>query len=328
MPFTNFPGGVASFGIPQLASSPYDVPPGNVWFVCNRAGVTSGDGTTRDRPFPSIADAVAKIATVNPTLSDWIEVLTGHAENVTGSNIFSASLVNTTAVVIPAGTRIIGQGIGSQKPLLTFTAAGSTIAMAAAGISFENINIQGPQTGTTTVAAFFTVTAAYCAVRKSDMQMATSATALVTTAFSLSSAASDFSVTDCERVYATTGTPTSWLAPTGTTGPNRVQVLRNNVMLPLSATTGGCIDTTANSVTAGTNWVVADNNFANLTAASTVAIKFVAGQTGQVAYNNLQIAAAGAATAITTPGNMVMSQNFLSQPTKTAILTTTGGSAT
>ncbi|MBV8928865.1 MAG: hypothetical protein JO152_07060, partial [Mycobacteriaceae bacterium] len=116
MPVTNFPGGVGLYGIPSLgAGTVYDVPPGRVWFVCNRTGVTNGDGTTRDRPLLSIADAVANIATTNPTLGDWIVVLSGHAENVTGSNIFSASLVNTTAVTIPKGTRIIGEGQGSSR---------------------------------------------------------------------------------------------------------------------------------------------------------------------------------------------------------------------
>src|SRR5215831_12262776 len=103
MPFTNFPGGVASFGIPQAGQgSLYDMPSAEVYFVCNRNGVTNGDGSSRDRPMLSIADAIAQIktSTGQVTGAAFIYVLSGHAENVTGSNIFSASLVNTTSVTI------------------------------------------------------------------------------------------------------------------------------------------------------------------------------------------------------------------------------------
>lgn len=328
MGLTAFPNGVSSFGIPQIATgSIYDMPTGQPWFVCNRAGVVSGDGTSRDKPFPSIADAVAKIATTNPSLGDWIFALSGHAENVTASNVFSASLVNTTAVVIPAGTRIIGEGTGTQRPALTFTAAASTVALAAAGSTFENMQLLCPQTGVTTVAAMVTVTAAGCRVVGNDMQMSSSATALCTTGIATSSAAASCLITD-NVSWGITGTPTSWLAPTGTVGANRIQVLRNNVQLPLAVTTSGCIDLTANSGTAPIDWVVADNTFANKTAASTVAIKGVAGCGGTVAYNQLTILAAGAATAITTPGNWVQIQNFLCQPGKNGILTTNGGAST
>src|SRR4051812_4960432 len=192
MPNTNFPNGATSYGIPLFGQGTlYDMPCGRAWFVCNRAGVTSGDGTSRDRPLTSIADAIVQIATTNATLNDYVFVLSGHAENVTASNVFSASLVNTGAVTIPAGTRIIGEGEGTNRPVLTFTAAGSTLAFAAAGISLENFVLLCPQTGTTTVAAFVTITAANCGVIGCNMQVASSATALITTAVSLSSAATE-----------------------------------------------------------------------------------------------------------------------------------------
>lgn len=314
MPITNFLGGVSSFGIPVTGPGVYDVPPGRVWFVCNRTGATSVSavtGTTRDAPFLSIADAVTAIATVNPTLGDVIYVMAGHAENVTGSNIFSASLVNTTAVTIPAGTRIIGEGKGNQRPALTFTAAASTIAFAAAGCSIENVQMLCPQTGTTTVAALVTVTAAYCSVVGCDMQMASSATALCTTGISTSSAATGFSVTDCTGWGAVAGAPTSWFAPTGTVGANRINVLRNNVQLVLSATTGGIVDLSANSGTAPIGWLISDNVFANNIASSTVAMKGVASCGGVVQYCSFGITAAtGGATAVNTPGSWQMDQVF------------------
>lgn len=328
MPITNFPGGVASFGIPQLGAGLYDAPSGEVIFVCNRSGVVNGDGTSRDKPMLSVADAVVAINTSIPSKAAMILTLAGHAENVTGSNIFSASLVNTTAVVIPQGTRIVGEGSGSLRPTLTFTAAASTIAFAAAGCTMENFILQGPQSGAATVAAMVTVTAAACKVIACDKQMATSGTALVTTAISLSSAANDFRVTDCPMVYATTGTPTAWLTTVGTAGPARVIVARNTVLLPLSTTTSGCIDVSANSVTAPLNWSVTGNTFANLTAASTVAVKGVAGWTAYLADNDLVTLAASAGTAVTTAGNLAMFRNQLSQQAKQSIAITNGGPST
>lgn len=327
MPITNYPGGASSFGIPLFGQgSIYDMPCGRAWFVCNRSGVTNGDGTSRDRPLTSIADAIVQIATTNATLNDFVFVLAGHAENVTGSNIFSASLVNTTAVTIPAGTRIIAEGEGSQRAALTFTAAGSTIALAAAGCTLENFNLLCPQTGTTTVAAMVTVTARACQVIGCNMQLSSSATALCTTGISLSSAAAEFYTSD-NLVWGLTGTPTSWLSTTGTTGPNRVYAVRNNVRLPLSAANSGVIDTTANSGTAAADWVVGDNNFANTTAASTVVVKLATGHSGFAYRNFLETVNGAAATAIT-GGAMTMFGNLVAQGGKQAIAITLGGAST
>lgn len=327
MPFTNFPNGVASFGVPSPTGGIYDVPSGEVLFVCNRAGVTNGAGTSRDQPLTSIADAIVQIATTNPSKAAIVFVLAGHAENVTGSNIFSASLVNTTAVTIPLGTRIIGEGTGMIRPTLTFTAAGSTVALAAANCTIENMILLCPQAGVVTCAAMVTVTAAGCKLLGLDQQLAASATALATTGISLSSAANDCEISNFPIVYDTTGTPTSWLSTTGTAAPARVKVLGNNVSLSLSSASGGCVDGSAATVTPGVDWVVVGNFFGNNTAASTVAAKFFAGWTGAFAYNSMLTINAATTTAVTAPGNMGLIGNFVSQPTKFGIAAGPGGTA-
>lgn len=306
MPSTNFPGGVTSYGIPVFGSgSVYDVPPTNVWFVCNRSGVINGDGTSRDRPMLSIADALARSA-----IHDWIYVLAEHAESVTASNVFSgtaSSGPNTGAQTILKGVRIIGEGRGACRPALTFTAAASTIAMAASCASLENFQLLCPQTGTTTVAAMVTITAANCSVVKCNMQLSSSATALCTTGISTSSAATEADLS-YNVAWGLTGTPTSWFAPTGTVGANRITVTFNNIQLPLSATTGGCVDLSANSGTAPTDWYMYRNVFVNKTTNSTVALKGVAGCGGEVVEQFCGIAnATGGATAINTPGSWNMS---------------------
>lgn len=327
MPITNFPNGVASFGIPQLAQgSLYDMPSGEAIFVCNRAGVTNGNGSSRDFPLTSLADAAVVIATTNPTKSAFIFVMAGHAENVTGSNIFSASLVNTTAVTFPAGTRIICEGFNTNRPTFTLTAAASTFAMNTAGCSIENAIILCPQTGVTTVTAMVTVTAAGGMVRGCQFQGSSSATALATTGIALGSAATDFFALD-NTGFTVTGTPTSWMSSSSTAGPTRCTIQRNDINWLLAATTSGVIDMTGASVSGPTNMLIQDNTLANLTAASTVAMKFSATTSGDASNNYLTILAAGAATAITTPGLLTMYQNFLAQQGKFGILTTVGGTS-
>lgn len=282
-------------------------------------------GTTRTNPFQSLADALARA-----DQDDVIFVLPEHAENITASNVFSGTAStgpNTGAQTVPINCRIIGEGVGSQRPVFTFTAAASTLALAAAGNTIENCILACPQTGTTTVAAVITISAAGCKVLNNQFQLSSSATALVTTGIALAAGSVDC-VIQGNQGYTVTGTPTSWIAPSGTVGSNRVLIKNNQVRALLSATTGGIIDLSANSGTAPKDWQIADNMLANLTASSTVVIKGVSGATGSIEYNDLETGAAAAATAITTPGSMTMFQNFVSQAGKTAILTTTGGSAT
>lgn len=329
MPLTNFPGGVSSYGIPLTGQgSVYDMPCDDVWFVCNATGTQNSGGpigTSRNNPFQSLADALARA-----DQDDVIFVLPEHAENITASNTFSGTSStgpNTGAQTIPVNCRIIGEGTGTQRPVFTFTAAGSTLALANAGSTIENCILQGPQTGTTTVTTMVTVTAAGCAVKSCRVQLASSSTALVTTGISLSSAANDFVASD-NFVDAITGTPSAWIATTGTAASARVQILRNTARIPMASASTPVIDFTSGSVTPPTNWVIADNCLSNLTAASTVVIKGVASATGHIVFNYLEtVGGTAAAVAITTPGNMVMFQNFVAQAGKQAIAITTGGNS-
>jgi hypothetical protein len=324
MPFTNFPAGVASFGVPLAGlGSLYDLPSGEVYFVCNRSGQRNGNGTSRDLPFPSIADAVTAINTTNPTGAVFIYVLSGHAENVTASNVFSGSAVNTTAVVIPAGTRIIGEGFGNNRPTLTFTAAASTIALAAANCSVENMILQTAQTGSTTTAACLTVTAAGTTIRGNVFNCGAGTASLFTTPILLNSACSLTWILDnIGFLAAGSGTPTNWVATTGTTGPANVFIQRNTVFLPLSATTSGIVDVSSANSTAPTNWFITDNTFANSTASATVVIKGVASWTGMIAYNNLGggVTTNLTTTAINTAASCMSFQNFVTSGGKWGIV--------
>lgn len=326
MPLTNFPGGVASFGIPVYGGgSLYDMPWGRSWFVSNAttintaSGQTNGDGTSRDRPMVSLADALARASSY-----DTIFVGPGHAENLTASNTFSGTAStgpNTGAQAIPQGVRIIGEGVGTARPTFTLTAAGSTFTLANANSTLENIRILCPQTGTTTNATQVNVTAAGCMVRQCQFQGASSATALATTCIQLSSAANDFMALD-NTGFTVTGAPTSWLSTTGTIAPARVAIQRNTIRMILSATTAGIVDVSAASGTAPVDLIISDNNFANLVASATVAIKGVASAAGIVAYNNLTggVTTNMTTTSINTPANLESFQNFVTSAGKWAIV--------
>jgi len=329
MPATNLPGGATSYGFPIFPGSLYDVPQGNVWFVNNnrtQALQASGDGTSRDKAFVSIADALAKIATTNPTKGDMIVVGAGHTENVTASNTWSNSLVNTGAVAIPQGTRIVGEGIGSSRPTITFTAAGSTIAFASQDCSIENMVLTAP-TGSVSVTAAITSTASGLIVRNNWFAAITGTASQFTTSVLLASG-SNFAYILDNYAYAVAGSgaPTNWVATTGTVGPTNVYLQRNTAQLALSATTAGLIDVSSASGTAPTNWLISDNTFVNQIASATVCIKGVAGWTGTVCYNNFGggVTTNMTTTAINTPASLMSFQNFCTSGGKWAIV---GGGA-
>src|SRR5579872_208361 len=325
MPQTNFPGGVSSLGFPVFPGTIYEVPQGRVWFVNNnrtQALQASGDGTTRDTAFVSVADALAKIATTNPTKGDIILVGAGHTENVTGSNIWGNSLVNTTAQAIPQGTRIIGEGIGSSRPTITFTATGSTIAFANQDCSIENMVLTAPA-GSVSVTAAITSTSSGLIVRNNWFAAITGTASQFTTSVLLASG-SNFSYILDNYAYAVAGTgaPTNWVATTGTTGPTNVYIQRNTAQLALSATTAGLVDVSSASGTAPTNWLISDNTFVNQIASATVCIKGVAGWTGTACYNNFGggVTTNMTTTAINTPASLMSFKNFCGSGGKWAIV--------
>ena len=125
---TNFPNGVASFGVPVLPGVDSDVGPrsGNVWWV--DSGYASGPGNgTFAKPFLTVAAAVDKATATN---GDTIYVKDGHAET------FSAA-VSTWA---KAGVAIIGLGNGGTRPTFTMgTATTVNIALSSANMILKNL---------------------------------------------------------------------------------------------------------------------------------------------------------------------------------------------
>lgn len=322
MPITNYPGGLASFGVPVTPGSVYDVFSGPVYWVCNRAGVAVGDGTSRDKPLASIADALAKL-TGDITGGSRIYVAEGHTENVTASNTFSGTATggpNTGAQVIPAGCRIIGCGLGRARPTLTFTAVASALALANGNCGLENFNLLCPQTGTTTVTAMIQLTGAACQIVDCLFQLSSSATALANLGINLGAVAHEATIVSCQA-YGVTGTPFAFLVSATTTAPNRVFIGWCRIRLPLSVTSSGAIDFSAASAAGPVDLEIRECTFANNTAASTVALKLATNATGQVVRCGLGIkAATGAATAISAIGNAELIECYATVPGKAGLI--------
>jgi hypothetical protein len=132
MPLTQFPNGVASFGIPVLgAGGEETITTGNVFFVdsgATNASDNTAQGTSPNRPFATIDYAIGRCTANN---GDIIFVMPGHAETITASDI----------ALDVAGVWVRGLGWGASRPTLTFSAAGSTIAMSAASTRISNLRL-------------------------------------------------------------------------------------------------------------------------------------------------------------------------------------------
>lgn len=133
MPGSNFPHGFAS-GITIRGVPIAQTHPGNVFWVSNSTALLSGqvpgsDGNlgSFDRPLATIAAANTKCVA---NRGDIIFVKPGHAETITTATQLALNV---------AGVAIIGLGIGSNRPTLTFGAAAANIPVTAQNVSISNI---------------------------------------------------------------------------------------------------------------------------------------------------------------------------------------------
>lgn len=133
MPASNypngFPQGIVIRGVPLTVSNP-----GRVFWVYNgtalqtgQRGGSNGNKGTFDSPFSTILYAVSQCVA---NRGDIIFVKPGHAETISTAAILTLSV---------AGVAVIGLGVGSNRPTLTFTAAAANIPVTAANITVSNI---------------------------------------------------------------------------------------------------------------------------------------------------------------------------------------------
>lgn len=156
---TNFPNGVASFGVPVLPSAPLTT--GNVYFVHSGTGSDGNTGKSKQKPLATI-DKAFDLVTANK--GDVVFVMPGHAETISG-----AAGVNCDV----AGVRVIGLGQGAARPTITMSAVASTFVLGAASVWVENL-LFDVQHDTTIV---IDINAADCTVKDCEIKSRTAATA-------------------------------------------------------------------------------------------------------------------------------------------------------
>lgn len=98
---------------------------GRDWYV--NSGGTAGDGTD-----PSAALATVAAATALANSGDRVHIAAGHTESITGA---------ATHALNKAGVTYIGYGVGTTRPLFTFTATDALLSFSAANVVLRNVQL-------------------------------------------------------------------------------------------------------------------------------------------------------------------------------------------
>lgn len=269
---SNFPYGFANSAL--VRGVPIDpATPGRILWVYNgtalalqgRAGSDGNDGSFGS-PKATIAGALLQCVAGR---GDIIYVKPGHAETITSA---------TTLAINVAGVQVIGLGAGASRPTLTFsTATTATIAASAAGCGLINFNIDA--SGLASLAAALTVTAADFAMVGCTMKL--NGAQAVVLGVSANASATNLQIDGNFFLGNNAAGTTAAIQLVGGSG-----IVSNNFIEgQFSAGVGGI----SNITTAAADLLIVNNFINNTTAVSTKAITAVAGTTGMIANNRMQI---------------------------------------
>ena len=144
---TNYPYGVASFGVPIIGPGPI-LTSGKVFWVNYSTGT---DSTSRgDSPTNPLKTLDYAIGRCRANKGDVVFLMPGHAEDVVAAG---------TVTMDVAGVTVVGLGNGSLRPTFTFkTATTATIAISAANCRISNCIFD--QSGIDAIATGINITAA------------------------------------------------------------------------------------------------------------------------------------------------------------------------
>lgn len=271
---SNFPYGFSN-GV-LLRGVPSDpVAPGRVFWVYNGSnlapsgrGGSDGNSGSFESPFATIAGALAQCTAGR---GDIVYVKPGHSENVTAAN---GILFNVK------GVQVIGLGTGVLRPTLTFkTVVGATLKVTSAQMSLVNFFLD--MTGVDNLTNPLNIQAADFSLIGCQVQTAT-ASAQCATAM-LTNASCDGLQVIGNVFYGTTDAGTTNVLQL--IGGDHIAILNNYFQGAYTASLGAI----NNITTACTNLQIRGNFINNQTASSTKAIVLVAGSTGVIADNRMQI---------------------------------------
>ena len=129
---TNFPNGLASYGIPLPAGANLPFTTGKYVFADS---VNGSNGHAGDSPDRALATIVKAITLATAVKADTIVCLPGHTEAVIAAG---------TITINKSGVRIIGIGSGRARPVFTYTtAAAASVDITAANVLIQNMVFSG-----------------------------------------------------------------------------------------------------------------------------------------------------------------------------------------
>jgi hypothetical protein len=225
MSITNIRGGLFVDGVPVIGGGGYPPSIGSYFYVDSVTGNNSNDGT-KESPLATITAALALCTASN---GDVIVLFPTHAETIATAGGITVSKIGVT---------ILGLGRGSNRPTLTFSAVGSTLAVTAASVTISNIRVTS---SVDEMVKMFHVTAAHCTLDRIEHFETTSAQ---TIQFLLTSNAADYlTVQNCYFSQATAATAAQlWIQLVGC---DNVRILNNQFFLVLqNGATCACITAT------------------------------------------------------------------------------------
>jgi hypothetical protein len=252
-------------------------PGGRAVYVHNSGGRTTDPAGVQQHTYTNLNDALNETTGGN---GDTVFVLPGHAENISRPSQLSN---------LKPGTRIRGLGWGNLRPTFTFSVATATFNIDVNNIDISNciFNCAGDPTSVTalTVAVAFPITGAGVSFTNCDMMCAVDTDQLCTNMITLSAAADDFTLRECNIHGGTTGTVTSVLVTTGAV--DRLKILRCSVR---ACATAQLFDLSNAAIT--DNEIIG-NIMQNKLNTTTAVIKPHATATG-IVHDNIWMTAAGA----------------------------------
>lgn len=285
---------------------------GEIFWVCNRTGLPSGDGSSPNYPFSTLVAAVTALQ-ASTNRGHVIFVLPGHAESVSAADYLSAmGAANSFAVV--------GLGTGTSRGTFTWTVAGSTLLMDTTNVIFDNVRLflAGAHAAGSalTVAAPITVSAANCGIVNSEIWWGFDADQIVTIGITLGTAADGFKFNGNRCFAETAAVPTTTFLRLN--GADQIEIIGTHIIGP-----GSTVATAApvqQLTTASLKCTIKDSIFQNTLASSTAAFTAMAGCTGIVDKCSFGILAAG--NGITTGSGLQVTGSFTAVAGAAGVATT------
>lgn len=257
LPFSTLKAGIQT----QLGAW---ISPGSRIFYVHHTGGRDGDADEiRSRTYTTVQSALFQCRS---GMGDVVCVLEGHAENITGADHLSNLVANT---------KIVGLGMGTARGALTWTAAGATVLFDTANAVFVNLQLNmDPGTGTTTVTAPMTISAAGCGIVGCKIRTSTDANSLSTIPLALTDNADDCFLLDNRFLGATAGEHTTQV---DIAGADRLVMVGNLFKAASSAVGVGVVRF---KTTAATDMWLERNVYINKKASSQCAVTGVAATSG------------------------------------------------